>query len=175
GKPLSTSTLRGHGLIELLENHLNLDPLPGASGSPFTVVVHVHLDTLRSGLGVAAVETGHRGSAAEARRLACQAGIIPMVLGGDSMPLDLGRERRLFSKHQKIALDHTYGGCAAESCDLPPSRVEYHHSDPWHRGGRTDLKDGLPFCPPHHHMANHPELWDMKRLPTGGIRFTRRT
>ena len=39
-------------------------------------------------LGAAAVETGHRISAAEARRLACNAAIIPMVLGGDSMPLD---------------------------------------------------------------------------------------
>jgi hypothetical protein len=97
-----------------------------------------------------------------------------MVLDGASMPLDLGRERRLFSKHQKIAMDHQYQGCAADGCDLPPSRVEYHHTKPWHRGGKTDLKDGLPFCPPHHHMADHPEHWDMRRLPTGGIRFTRR-
>ena len=52
----------------------------------------------------------------EARRLACKAGIIPMVLDGASMPLDLGRERRLFSKHQKIALDHQYHGCAADGC-----------------------------------------------------------
>ncbi|HEX4978267.1 MAG TPA: HNH endonuclease signature motif containing protein, partial [Nocardioides sp.] len=101
--------------------------------------------------------------------------IIPMVLGGESMPLDLGRERRLFSKHQKIALDHQYQGCAAETCDLPPSRVEYHHTNPWHQGGRTDLAHGLPLCPPHHHMADHPTLWDMRRLPTGAIRFTRRT
>ena len=167
--------MRGHGFMTLLEHHLNLDTLPGASGSPFTLVVHVGLDVLRTGVGVAAVETGHRISAAEARRLACQAAIIPMVLGGDSMPLDLGRERRLFSKHQKIALDHQYQGCAAETCDLPPSRVEYHHTNPWHQGGRTDLAHGLPLCPPHHHMADHPTLWDMRRLPTGAIRFTRRT
>jgi hypothetical protein len=81
----------------------------------------------------------------------------------------------LFSKHQRIAMDHTHGGCAADGCDMPPSRVEYHHTKPWHKGGKTDLADGLPFCPPHHHMADHPETWDLRRLPTGGIRFTRRT
>jgi hypothetical protein len=175
GRPLSTATLRGRGLMTLLENHLSLDTLPGSGGSPFTLVITVHLDTLETGIGVAAVETGHRISAGEARRLACKAGIIPMVLDGKSMPLDLGRERRLFSKHQRIAMDHQHQGCAAEGCDMPPSRVEYHHTKPWHRGGKTDLEDGLPFCPPHHHMADHPEHWDMKRLPTGGISFTRRT
>ncbi|MFP5253128.1 MAG: DUF222 domain-containing protein [Actinomycetes bacterium] len=175
GRPMSTSTLRGLGLMTLLEHHLDLDTLPGSAGSPFTMVVSVHLDTLRAGLGTAAVETGHRISAGEARRLACQAGIIPMVLGGDSMPLDVGRERRFFTRHQRIAMDHLYGGCAAEGCDMPPSRVEYHHdTEPWHRGGKTDLKDGLPFCPPHHHLADHPDLWDKRRLPTGAVRFTRR-
>ncbi|MFP5253467.1 MAG: DUF222 domain-containing protein [Actinomycetes bacterium] len=175
GKPLSTSALRGQGFLTLLEHHLDLDTLPGSGGSPFTMVVSVHLDTLRAELGVATVETGHRISAGEARRLACQAGIIPMVLGGDSMPLDVGRERRFFTKHQRLAMDQVYGGCAADGCDLPPARVEYHHTDPWGRHGQTNLKDGLPLCPPHHHMADHPHLWDMRRLPTGAVRFTRRT
>ncbi len=175
GAKLPASTLLGHGFMDLLENHLDLESLPRRDGSPFTMVVTVGLDVLQTGIGTAVTENGTKISAGEARRLACTAGIIPMVLGGDSMPLDLGRERRLFSKHQKIAMDHQYGGCAAEGCDRSSSWVEYHHSEPWHRGGRTDLEDGLPFCPPHHHMADHPELWDMRRLPTGGIRFSRRT
>ena len=127
-----------------------------------------------SGMGVATAETGHRVSAREARRLACKAGIIPMVLDGESVPVDLGRERRLFSKHQKLALDHMYQGCAAANCDRPPAWVEYHHTKPWHRGGRTDLRDGLPLCPPHHHMADHPDSWNMRTLPSGQVRFSRR-
>jgi hypothetical protein len=174
GAKLPASTLLGHGFMDLLENHLNLESLPRRDGSPFTMVVTVGLDVLQTGIGTAVTETGTKISAGEARRLACKAGIIPMVLGGDSMPLDLGRERRLFSKHQKIAMDHTYGGCAAEGCDRSSAWMEYHHTEAWHRGGRTDLKDGLPFCPPHHHMADHPELWDMRRLSGGGIRFSRR-
>ncbi len=174
GKKLDYRTLLGQGLMELIESHLAVDKLPGQGGSPFTVVVTLGLDALLSGLGVATLETGGRISAGEARRLACQAGLIPMVLDGDSMPLDLGRERRLFSKSQRIALAQRFGGCAATNCDRPPSWTEAHHADPWHRGGRTDLRSGIPLCPPHHHMADHPESWDMKRMPHGGVRFARR-
>ena len=175
GKKLSQSTLLGQGFMDLLENHLDLDSLPGNGGSPFTLVVNIDLDVLMNGLGAAAVETGHRISAGEARRLACKAGIIPAVLGGDSVPLDLGRERRLFSKHQRVALAKRYGGCAAVNCDRPPAWAEAHHVDPWRRGGRTDLDNGIPLCPPHHRMADSPQSWNMRRLPGGGVRFSRRT
>jgi hypothetical protein len=124
GTRLPHPTLLGHGLIELLEHHLNPHTLPGTGGSPFTVVVTLALDALVSGLGVATVDTGHRISAGQARRLACRAGITPMVLDGDSVPLDMGRERRLFTTHQRIALHHKYGGCAADNCDRPPAWTE---------------------------------------------------
>jgi hypothetical protein len=124
GKKLEHATLLGHGLMDLLENHLNLGSLPTSHGSPFTLVVTIGLDSLTTGLGVATAETGARISAGEARRLACKAGIIPMVLDGDSIPVDLGRERRIFTKHQGIALDHRYRGCAAANCDRPPAWVE---------------------------------------------------
>jgi Domain of unknown function (DUF222) len=174
GKPLPRATLFGHGLIELLERHLNLHTMPGSDGCPFTLVVTVALDTLRTGLGLGTVDTGHRISAGEVRRLACRAGIIPMVLDGKSMPLDLGRKKRLFSRYQKIALNHRFGGCAAVNCDRPPGWTEAHHEHPWSHGGATDLKHGIPLCPPHHHMADHPETWHLHRAPTGGVRFTRR-
>jgi hypothetical protein len=47
-----------------------------------------------------------------------------MILDGDSVPLDMGRERRLFTTHQRIALHHKYGGCAADNCDRPPAWTE---------------------------------------------------
>jgi hypothetical protein len=86
----------------------------------------------------------------------------------------MGRKQRLFDSYQRIALAQRYGGCATESCDRPPSWTEAHHKKPWHRGGRTDLADGIPLCPPHHHMADHPESWNMRTLPSGKIRFARR-
>jgi hypothetical protein len=175
GKKLPAPVLAGQGLMELLEKHLNLDTMPSVNGSVFTVVVTIPLEFLCSGLGVAVCEVGVRVSAGEIRRLSCEAAIIPMVLGGDSVPLDLGREQRLFSKGQKIAINQVFGGCAAHNCDRPPAWVEYHHRKPWAHGGKTNLDDGIPLCPPHHHMADHPESWTMHTLPTGKVRFHRRT
>ncbi len=172
GKKLPHATLLGQGLIELVENHLSA--LPRVNGSPFTLVVTLGIDALTSGLGVAVTDTGHRISAGEARRLACKAGIIPMVLDGESMPLDVGREQRLFTRYQKIAINQRYRGCAVEGCDRTPAWMEYHHDEPWHQGGPTDAKKGTSYCPPHHHMADHPQTYDLTRLPNGKVRFTRR-
>jgi hypothetical protein len=175
GKKLPASTLLGQGFMDLLENHLNLDTLPSRNGSPFRLVVTIPLKHLCSGLGVATTDVGVRISAGEVRRLSCKAGILPMVLNGESVPLDLGREKRLFDKHQSTVLDHEYGGCAAANCDRPPAWVEYHHKRPWAQGGNTDVGNGIPLCPPHHHMADHPEHWDIHTLPDGRVRFHRRT
>jgi hypothetical protein len=174
GKKLPYDVLLGQGFMELLENHLDPAGLPSHAGSPFTLVITMGIDALMTGIGIATLETGERISAGEARRLACRAGVIPMVLDGDSVPLDLGREQRLFDRYQRIAMAQQFGGCATESCDRPPSWTEAHHRRPWHQGGRTDLDDGLPLCPPHHHMADHPDSWDMRTMPSGRVRFSRR-
>ena len=174
GRKLPYPVLLGHGFMELLENHLDPARLPSTGGSPFTLVVTISLDALTSGLGAATLESGDRISAGEARRLACRAGIIPMVLDGKSMPLDLGREQRLYDRYQRIALAQMYGGCAATDCDRPPTWTEAHHRDPWIPSGRTDLANGLPLCPPHHWMADHPAAWKMTTLRSGKVRFARR-
>lgn len=174
GRRLPYEVLLGRGFMELVEHHLDPAGLPSQGGSPFTLVVTIGIDALKTGVGVATLETGERISAGQWRRLACRAGIIPMVLDGDSVPLDLGREQRLFDRYQRIAMAQQYGGCATVNCDRPPAWTEGHHRRPWHLGGRTDLADGLPLCPPHHHMADHPDSWDMRTLPSGRVRFSRR-
>jgi hypothetical protein len=174
GKKIPYEVLLGQGFMELLENHLNPAGLPSQGGSPFTLVVIIGIEALTSGVGAGTLETGERISAGAVRRLACRAGIIPMVLGGESVVLDMGREQRLFDRYQRIALAQRFGGCATDGCDRPPSWTEAHHKDPWRQGGRTDLADGLPLCPPHHHMADRPDRWDMRTMPSGRVRFSRR-
>ncbi|MGH3529092.1 MAG: DUF222 domain-containing protein [Pseudonocardiaceae bacterium] len=49
---------------------------------------------MRTSLGVATLDYGTHISAAEARRWACDAKIIPVVLGEKSEPLDVGRAMR---------------------------------------------------------------------------------
>ena len=60
-----------------------------------------------------------------------------MVLDGDSMPLDLGREQRLFARYQKLDINYRYGGrCAATNCDRPAAWLQYHHEEPWASAGQ---------------------------------------
>ena len=109
---------------------------------------------LEEQLGAAHLDTGHDLSAAEARRLACSAGILPAVLDGSSLPLDLGRSKRFFTESQRVALATTYDQCAAEHCDRPYSWTELHHEDPWAAGGSTDLHLAVPLCGFHHHRVH---------------------
>ena len=67
---------------------------PDHGGNAATLVVTVDHDKLAHDLGVARLSTGHAISVGEARRLACTAGILPMVLNGASQPLDVGRRKR---------------------------------------------------------------------------------
>jgi hypothetical protein len=53
--------------------------------------------------------------------------------------------------------------------------MEFHHQQPWHLGGPTDLANALPLCAAHHKLADHPQSYDMRHLANGRVRFTRRT
>lgn len=173
GQKIPHATLLGHGFMELIE-HLPTETLPRCGGLSATIVVTIDYARLVSGLGAAGLDTGGRISAAEARRLACDAGIIPLVLGGDSMPLDVGRERRFHTRYQRIALAQRDGGCSAEGCDRPPGWTEAHHETPWSGGGATNVEQGRLLCSWHHHVAHDPG-YTAQRRPDGRLRFHRRT
>src|SRR5688572_21044080 len=83
----------GQAFLEYLETYPT-DRLPRAGGVNATVVVTMPLETLTAGLKAAQLDTGHRVSPGSARRLACEAGIIPASLGGLSQVLDPGRKSR---------------------------------------------------------------------------------
>jgi hypothetical protein len=161
----------GHALMELLER-LPADLLPATGGVGATIVVTVTLDQLTSGLGTATLDTGTEISNAQLRRLACEAGIIPAVLDGEGQPLDLGREQRLFSKPQRVAMNLRDQGCRAEGCDRPSAWTVAHHLTEWCRGGHTDIADGAMVCEYHHHLI-HSTKWTYTLLPNGDIRFRR--
>src|SRR6185312_5260055 len=146
---------------------------PKAGGLNATVVVLMSLDTLLGGLKAAKLDTGEPISPGAARRLACEAGIIPAVLGGTSQVLDLGRKRRFHTEAQRIAKTIEAGGCEVEGCDAPPGRTHLHHPTRWVDGGKTN-RDAIMICP-YHHARAHDTRYEFKRLPTGTYDFTRRT
>ena len=163
----------GQAFCQYIETYPE-DLLPKAGGVNATVVVTMTLETLMGGLRAAQLDTGHRISPGLARKLACQAGIIPAVLGGKSEVLDLGRRARFHTKAQRIALAIEQGGCNAEGCDWPPGMCHAHHDRPWSQGGDTSVKNGRVLCPGHHARA-HDTSYAMTRLPSGKVRFHRRT
>jgi hypothetical protein len=137
------------------------------------VIVTMTLESLLGGLQAANLDTGETISASLARKLACEAGIIPAVLGGKSQVLDLGRTRRFHTGAQRIAKTIEQRGCTAEGCDWPPGLCHLHHPIPWAQGGGTD-NDGLLLCPRHHARAHDP-TYTTTHLPGGKVAFTRRT
>jgi hypothetical protein len=162
----------GHALMELLER-LPAGLLPATGGVGATVVVTATVEQLTSGLGTATLDTGTEISTAQLRRLACEAGIIPAVLDGEGQPLDLGREQRLFSRSQRVAMNLRDRGCRAEGCDRPTAWTVAHHLTEWCKGGRTDIADGAMVCEYHHHLI-HSTKWSYTLLADGDIRFRRR-
>ena len=164
----------GHGFCEYV-THYPVDRLPQAGGVDATVVVTMSLDQLEGRLdaaGIAILDTGDTITAALARKLACEANLVPIVLGGQGEILDQGRARRFHTKAQRIAIaqrDHT---CTADGCDWPAAMCHVHHNQPWSRGGRTTVADGRLLCPRHHTYAHNP-TYEMKTIPNGRVVFSR--
>ena len=177
GAPLPPwERLMGQGFARLLET-IDPDSLPRHGGDATVVNVVISLDDLRKDLGTATLgyddTNGTTISAAEARKMACNATIIPWVLGSDGQVLDAGRSSRFFQPIQRKALRLQQKCCQAEGCDVPPEWCDAHYLTPWSVGGKTDLKDGVLLCPHHHRLAHVPGFAH-ERLPDGTVRFTRR-
>ena len=163
----------GQAFGALLE-HLDPARLPAHGGDATTVMVTISLESLRNELGTGTMIGGEPLSASAVRRLACDAQIIPVVLGANSEVLDLGRTRRLFSPAQRKALRLRDQECRAEHCSIPATWCEAHHRKPWSQGGHTDLDDAVLLCNFHHHRA-HDQRYETTTLPTGDLRYHRRT
>ncbi|MDA2972768.1 MAG: DUF222 domain-containing protein [Actinomycetota bacterium] len=131
------------------------------------IVVHLPLEQLTGSAREAGVITTQHGvelPVATVRRLACDGDIIPVVLNGDSVPLDVGRAKRLATVHQRRALGAVYESCAIPECQVKFAHCEPHHIEYWENGGRTDLANLVPLCSRHHHAA-HEGGWTLRLDP----------
>ncbi len=169
-----TPTGLGHAFSEYVTRY-PVDRLPKAGGVDATVVVTMTLDQLEGRLdasGIATLDTGEPITATQARKLACEASIIPLVLGGDSEILDQGRNSRFHKIAQRIAIRVRDKHCTADGCDWPGALCHVHHNQPWSRGGKTTVADGRLLCPRHHSYAHSPK-YTMKTIPNGRVIFSR--
>jgi hypothetical protein len=99
-----------------------------------------------------------------ARRLACDAAIIPMLLGTPSEPLDVGRLSRTAPPPLRRALIYRDGGCRFPLCDRPPEWTDAHHLKHWADFGPTALSNMVLVCR-RHHVAVHEEGWSIALNP----------
>jgi hypothetical protein len=120
---------------------------------------------------VAVLAGGQPVSAGQARRLACDAGIIPVVLGAGSEPLDIGRLTRVVPVSLRRALQLRDGGCRFGGCDRPAPWCDAHHIRHWADGGATDLGNLILLCA-HHHTLVH-EGWRLHGHPDGTVWYRR--
>ncbi len=158
---------RADALFELCRHALGCRDTD-RSGVRTALVVRIDARDLETGVGVGSIDgTAQPVSVRELRRLAGDAGVIPAVLGGDSEVLDLGRQVRLFTGAQRLALLERDGGCA--KCHAPPEHCEAHHIRWWERGGGTDLANGVMLCTRCHHDM-HRQGWDI-RVRGGVVEF----
>ncbi len=112
-------------------------------------------------------------SAATARRLACDAGVIPAVLGSRGEPLDIGRLSRTVPAGMRRALHLRDRGCRFPGCDQPPHRTDAHHIRHWARHGPTSLANLVLLCAFHHWLV-HEGQWTLHYDPAADILTTRR-
>jgi len=131
------------------------------------IVVHVDLETLKHGLhagGTCRTALGADLLVETVRRLACEGEILPVVLDGRSVPIDVGRSKRLATVHQRRALEAVHPTCAIPDCEVIFDHCNVHHIDYWENGGATDLNNMVPLCSRHHH-ATHEGGWKLTLNP----------
>jgi hypothetical protein len=146
---------RADALTEVCDLALRSTELPENGGDRPQVVVTVPFDVLSRQLGAGMLDTGEPLSPTQVRRLACDAMVIPAVLGGDGQVLDLGQARRLFTGPVRRALVLRDGGCAFPGCDRPPRWCDGHHIKGVLDGGPTDVDNGVLLCKFHHGVIHH--------------------
>ncbi|MGY4771971.1 DUF222 domain-containing protein [Kribbella sp. CWNU-51] len=126
--------------------------VPGHGDIKPHITVTIDLEDLKSGTGTGRLIHGDTLSAAAVRRLACDAGIIPLVLGSNSEPLDVGTEHRFVTRAIRHALNARDHGCIV--CGAPPAICEAHHIIHWADGGTTCLDNFALLCK-RDHIAVH--------------------
>jgi hypothetical protein len=160
----TTEQIASDAFTELLRQGASMptDVLLGKGAPAVRVLVQATDLIAETGYGV--IEgSGESLSIGTVQALTCNQGTQSALIDSLGDVLDLGREQRLYSRHQRVALAIRDGGCLWKGCERPPSWCEAHHIDHYARDhGRTDLQRGVLLCK-HHHLKLHNEGWQISR------------
>ncbi|NMD57874.1 MULTISPECIES: HNH endonuclease signature motif containing protein [Tsukamurella] len=131
-------------------------------GLPCVPIITLGIDQLESETGIATTATGGRLPVEDALRMMGANPRYVLLLDVAGRPLYLGREKRLASADQRIALYGSEKGCSAPRCDAPATRCQVHHVTEWADGGCTDI-DVLTLACDAHHGKVVPSRDDVRR------------
>ncbi|MEV7133553.1 DUF222 domain-containing protein [Arthrobacter sp. NPDC093128] len=162
------------GLVGACKASLTTGGLPAAGGLRPQVMVTIDYRDLLDRLEHTTGTTGIPGipgtgsftftgpvNASTVRKIACDADIIPVVLGSEGRILDIGRAARIFPPHIRKAITARDQGCAFPGCTIPAPWCEAHHITYWSHGGPTSTDNGTLLCSHHHHLI-HKEQWQIQ-------------
>lgn len=164
---------RFHDALETMTDHY-LDtadmPKTDLGERPARIIVTIPLETLEARIAShwGQLPSGARIAPETARRLACDAECIPVVLRGRNV-IDVGKQRRTFSAEVRRAAIVRDGDCCVfPACRNP--RYQCHHIKHWAHGGKSDLANAAWLCRFHHFLV-HDGCWTMWREADGGYTF----
>ena len=154
--PRTVGQRNADALVELSRRMLDTDQLPSRGGYPAHLAVTIDLDTpdLRDrGRDPRHRRTHQRPGRPQDRRVT--ATVLPVLLGTDGIPLDVGRAIRVFTKELRRAVEVRDIGCAFPGCPRPAAWCQVHHILHWADGGPTSLDNGVLLCGAHHRLIHH--------------------
>jgi Domain of unknown function (DUF222) len=97
------------------------------NGVKTEIALTVSWETLRDALDDVVLPGESRLTAGEARRIACDARILPVVMSGASTPVGVAVPAYVVPAHIRRALVLRDGGCVFPACDRPASVCDSHH------------------------------------------------
>lgn len=164
--PLSMAERRADALT-LMADTLLADGASARGGDRYQVVVHVDTATLRDGsqTGRCELSDGTPLATGTARRLACDAAIVPL-LERVGRPLSVGRKTRAVPSALKRALASRDRGCRFPGC--ANRHVDAHHVHHWAHGGTTSLANLVQLCR-HHHRLLHEGGYSVETSGSGFV------
>jgi len=176
-----TEQRRAHALIAVIGRALTAGDSTWSS-TKAQVFVTIGLEDLQrcaaAGSLLGGLTTGDLVTADTVRRWACDATIIPTVLGSCGEVVDLGHAQRLFTPAQIKRLWLRDRHCTYPGCDAPAAWTDAHHLIHWADHGPSDLSNAALLCPRHHtvvhsrrlhghittdHRGRHHVTWDLTR------------
>jgi 5-methylcytosine-specific restriction protein A len=163
-KPRDKDDLRGAGLrnaealcdvCSFVLAHGDSGVLPETGGRRPHLSVLIRLEDLEGRARSAMLDFGGALIPETLRMLACDAGVVPIVMNGAGQPLDVGRSTRVIPDGLRRAVTARDRGCAHPGCDRPPSWCEIHHILEWEHHGHTELNNLAMLCRVHHRLIHH--------------------